>query len=98
MKEEQKAGNFLTNSPIRNEKREVFQQICPSVVKLKRGRVKEGLVIISFAFIFLLSMSIISAGDINQDGKISSGEWLKGIWGKITGKAAGQPSPPIISW
>ena len=33
-------GNFLTNSPIRNEKREVFQQICPSVVKLKHGRVK----------------------------------------------------------
>ena len=59
---------------------------------------KKGLVIISFAFIFLLSMSIISAGDINQDGKISFGEWLKGIWGKITGKAAGQPSPPIISW
>src|SRR3989344_3274213 len=59
---------------------------------------KKSLVIISFAFIFLLSMSIISAGDINQDGKISFGEWLKGIWGKITGKAAGQPSPPIISW
>src|SRR3989344_4744253 len=59
---------------------------------------KKSLVIISFAFIFLLSMSIISDGDINQDGKISFGEWLKGIWGKITGKAAGQPSPPIISW
>ncbi len=51
---------------------------------------KKGLVIISFAFIFLLSMSIIISANYNQDNqdeKISFGEWLKGLWGKITGKA-----------
>jgi len=47
---------------------------------------KKSLVIISFAFIFLLSMSIISA-NINQNEKSSFGEWLKELWGKITGKA-----------
>ena len=38
---EQKIGNFLTNSSIRNEKPEVFQQIrLQEKAELKRGRVK----------------------------------------------------------
>ncbi|MBI2004511.1 hypothetical protein HYS72_03555 [Candidatus Pacearchaeota archaeon] len=41
MKKEQKMRNFLTHSPNGNEKREVFQQIRPSVAELKRGRVKQ---------------------------------------------------------
>jgi len=40
--EEQKIGNFLTNSPNGNEKQEVFQQIrLQKKAELKRGRVKE---------------------------------------------------------
>ena len=48
---------------------------------------KKSLVIISFAFIFLLSMSVISAGDINQNERVSFSKGLKELWGKITGKA-----------
>ena len=62
---------------------------------------KKSLVIIIFAFIFLLSVSIVSAAnDINQDNKISFGEWLKGLWGKITGaqtrEATEEPSPVCL--
>ncbi len=46
---------------------------------------KKSLVIISFAFIFLLSLSIISAQENVQGEKISFGKWLKNLWGKITG-------------
>ncbi len=40
-------------------------------------KMKKSLVIISFAFILLLSMSVVSAG------------WLGDFWSKVTGKAAG---------
>ena len=53
---------------------------------------KKSLIVISFVFIFLLSMSIISA-DAAQNEKISFGEWLKELWGKITGKALDVPLP-----
>src|SRR3989344_681243 len=56
---------------------------------------KKSLVIISFAFIFLLSMSIISANhrQDNQDGKIYFDDWLNNLWGKITGKAIAKSGP-----
>ena len=45
---------------------------------------KKSLAIISFAFIFLLSMSIVSAINV-QDEKVSFGEWLKELFGKLLG-------------
>ncbi len=40
----------------------------------------------AFIFIFLLSASIISSHKDAQGEKISFGDWLKGLWGKITGQ------------
>ena len=58
---------------------------------------KKSLVIISFVFIFLLSMSFVFAvNDINQDGKISFGKWLKQLFGKITGKQIKMTEAPQL--
>ncbi len=63
---------------------------------------KKSFVIISFAFIFLLSMSIVFSSQENvQDEKISFGKWLNNLWGKITGnpifQRGNQQSPSLAS-
>ncbi|MEK6817375.1 MAG: hypothetical protein AABX80_01110, partial [Nanoarchaeota archaeon] len=58
---------------------------------------KKSLVIISFVFIFLLSASIVyAANDLNQNEKISFGEWIKGLFGKITGKQIKMTEAPQL--
>ena len=50
---------------------------------------------IIFGLFLLMSVAFVSAhynseNDLDKNGKVSFSEWIKGAWGKITGKALDQ--------